>query len=366
MAVDTLGSGLVQVTNTGEPSWTPETAWRLEEDLRLGEAVGGGPEQFSRIRSIASDSRGRIYVPDGAAQEIRVFQPDGTFSHTIGRRGEGPGEFMWASWLATGPNDDLVVLDDQLMRFSVFRPDGTFVESHSRNIVGTGPPRRGHLADGSYLDWAPHWPDGRDDPTSRVLFYPLRYSSDFQRVDTFPPIELLPDLIPDGGALLHFQSMPVISADSEGDVWFATSREYRLHRRTMDGDTVLVASLPAAGPPVDESDRESVRRQWERRPDILAEQLEGLPETRPIVYGIVPDDAGNVLVFVDVAGEPSGTVVDVFRRDGAYRGRMRLPTPVRLSAGMRTVHIRGDHLYVVTYDELDVPHVVRLRIIKGS
>ena len=79
--VDTLPSGLVQVTNDGVGLWTPETAWALEEDLRLGKLDEEGPEQFAQIWSILSDADGRIFILEPQAGEVRVFLPTGEYSH---------------------------------------------------------------------------------------------------------------------------------------------------------------------------------------------------------------------------------------------------------------------------------------------
>ena len=72
VTVDTVGTR-VEVSNTGTPAWTAQTAWRYEEDLRLGTAMATGDamEQFGSIRSVASDSQGRIFVLDGMVEEIR-------------------------------------------------------------------------------------------------------------------------------------------------------------------------------------------------------------------------------------------------------------------------------------------------------
>jgi hypothetical protein len=323
-------------------------------------------EQFGDIEFIASDSRGRIYILDWLSQEIRVFQPAGSYSHTIGRRGRGPGE-LWGAWtLSIGSGDTLTVLDDGAMRFSVFGPGGEHLKSHRRNIVGFGSPRQALLDDGSYLDWAPAFPDGRFGP--RVFFYPVRYGPGFERADTFPPIELTQDMVPDGQMpLMAYGGFVVASADTRGNVWFANSREYRIFRRSLEGDTTLAVTLPAEAAPLGETERESVRKRWTHRPDIGAQQLAGLPRTRPIIYGIMPDNVGHLYVFADVAGEAAGTVVDVFRETGEYLGRMSLPVPVALMRSRPPVaHITSEYLYVVVLDDMDVPYVSRLKIVKES
>lgn len=367
MTVDTVGTR-IEVSNTGTPAWTAETAWRFEEDLRLGTAMatGDAAEQFGSIRSVASDSQGRIFVLDGMVEQIRVFEPTGAYSHSIGGRGRGPGEFSGASELDIGRGDTLTVLDDGLMRFSVFAPDGTLVANHRRDIVGTGAPLRSSLNDGGYLDWALAFPDGR--LGARVLLYPVRYAPGLERADTFPPIEVVQRMVSGGRMpLLDFGGFPVASADRTGSVWFAHSQEYRVFRRGLEGDTTLAFRLPTEAAPLGEPEREYVRRRWSHRPDLLAEQLEALPETKPIIYGIVPDNDGHVLVFVDVAGEEAGTVLDVFSESGEYLGRVKLPVPVPLRpGGPPVVHATRDYLYAVVEDEMEVPYVLRLRKIEGG
>ena len=55
-----------------------------------------GPDLFGAIYSFDVDAWGRIFVLDDQAQEVRIFDPDGTFVRTVGKKGEGPGEFTSA------------------------------------------------------------------------------------------------------------------------------------------------------------------------------------------------------------------------------------------------------------------------------
>ena len=89
--MDTLPSGEIVVRNTHDPLWAPEEAWRVVEDLRIGEAMSEGPDLFGAIYSFDVDAWGRIFVLDDQAQEVRIFDSGGAFVRTVGRRGEGPG-----------------------------------------------------------------------------------------------------------------------------------------------------------------------------------------------------------------------------------------------------------------------------------
>lgn len=366
---DTLEGSRVRVTNTASPAWTRDTAWRLEEDLRIGAGAIDGTEveQFVRISSITTDSRGSIYILDIGSSEIRVFDSSGSFLRTIGRKGEGPGEFLFPSEINIGPSDNLWVLDDGTSRYSRFSRDGTFLDSHPRRIRGrNGGLKGGVLREGAYMDWGLETPDGRFG--ALAVYHPIRLSPDFEHTDSFPPLRLVRDMLPSGEMhLMYFGTQTVAAVDVEGSIWFADAREYRVSRRSLEGDTTLVFTLPVDPAPIGTPETEFLQNELGHLPDLLAQHLEVLPATKPLLHRIRPDNAGHIFTFVDVAGEVPGTCVDVFREDGLFLGRMSLPTPVPLSPRRVVVaHATSEHLYVVVEDELDVQYVSRLKIIRGN
>lgn len=355
-------TGPMVVTNVDGSPWTPETAWQFEEDLRLGSVIAEQPHAFGMIMSVVADASGMIYVLDVYYQRIQVFYPSGAFSHTIGRRGEGPGELSAARSMAIGPGETLWVIDDGSVRYSAFSLDGTFRDSHLRRVRGFYAAASGaFVRAGSYIDWGIGFPDGRLGP--RTVLWPIRLRARFERADSFPPLEYK---LPSGQwPTLPFTGRLSVAIDRQGSLWFAHTEEYRIYRRNLRGDTTLIFGLPASPPRTGKVEREYVRAEFEQDP---GRYLSGLPETKPIVHRIVPDNAGHIFVFVDVAGIPAGSVVDVFQDSGKYLGRMALPTPVPLFPPSHldpVAYATSEHLYVVVKDKLDVPYVSRLRIVKG-
>ena len=53
----------------------------------------------------------------------------------------------------------------------------------------------------------------------------------------------------------------------------------------------------------------------------------------------------------------------MFDPDGRFLGEVTVPFPVRMYP---PPIIRGGHMFAVTEDELEVPYVVRARIVKGT
>jgi hypothetical protein len=90
--IDTLPSGLRVVTNV--PPWLDGSTRGLiqaTEELRIGTALSGGPGEFGALSGLEVDGEGRIYVSDAFNHEIRVFDPDGAFSHCVREEGRGTG-----------------------------------------------------------------------------------------------------------------------------------------------------------------------------------------------------------------------------------------------------------------------------------
>lgn len=341
----------------------------LVEDLRIGSAgiSGDEAEQFGSVSDIATDSRGRIYVLDRTPRRISVFDSDGTFSHHVGREGQGPGELGGAHDIYIGRGDTLWIADDGNARYTRFAPDGTFIDDHPRQVFGVPSTTSGGvLPDGSLLDWAPGLPEGRFGP--RVQYIPVHVTiGDSLRVDSLPYIEQTWEMTA-GGRLPESTFGGAVAADVDGDgrIWFAHTRDYRLYRRTLAGDTTATVSLDVTPPPLEESDREYIRDRYSR-PGLAESYLENVPETKPVIRRLVTDHAGHVFVFPELAGQPAGTVVDLFDVSGEYRGRMRLPTPLKLGPTWPpTVHAADGYLYLVIKDELDVPYVQRLKLVSSD
>ncbi len=96
--------------------------------------------EFAHVTSLGSDELGPGYLVDrgamdvvrdrrgnywvGQEEQIKVFDPDGVFLRTVGRRGDGPTEFRRAAPMHTDASGRVHVFDTRNQRISVI--DGTF------------------------------------------------------------------------------------------------------------------------------------------------------------------------------------------------------------------------------------------------
>lgn len=67
-----------------------ETAVRLVEELRIGDANDDDPRVLGEIRFVVPTPRGGVYVWDQSATQLREYDDRGRFARDIGRSGAGP------------------------------------------------------------------------------------------------------------------------------------------------------------------------------------------------------------------------------------------------------------------------------------
>jgi len=367
--VDTLPSGTIVVTNPATGVWDSATAWRVVEELRIGTVEEIGPALLGQVTALEVDAAGRIYVLEGQAQELRVFDRAGRYVRTIGRKGGGPGEFNQAIGMAWSPAGHLWVLDPQNNRISVIDTAGTFVTSH--HALGGFvfmPWPGGFDTAGVFYNYAPDLSGG----DFRMLL--VRYDSALNPVDSIRPPryegpENYFEVVTNQGRGRMRTGVPFgPGLDWEltpaGDFWAALTGPYELFRVSGRGDTLRRVTRAFEPVPVTGEDVDSAiaNLEWFTSQGGKVDRSR-IPGVKPAVRGMLVADDGHLWIDVTTRDRADqGYVFDIFDSEGRYLGPLRLP--FQLSSYPPPV-IRDGMVIGVTQDELEVPFVVRARILKG-
>ena len=83
--------------------------------------AGDGSGFFSKIKGVAVDSDGHIYVSDAEHDVIQVFDGQGNFLLSFGLSGRGAGEFRFPAGLCVDHRDIIYVADRLNQRVQMFQ-----------------------------------------------------------------------------------------------------------------------------------------------------------------------------------------------------------------------------------------------------
>lgn len=385
--LDSIGDTTVVRTLSGS-LWDGEAA--LVSEISIGELYGPEELLFGSIRSIGVDDRGNVFVFDGQAHHVRVFDSHGAYVGTIGGRGEGPGEFGSAEAIGILPDGRLVVRDPGNRRIAVFTPRTEQWEhwGYDPGNYGSNFPLHTDARGRTYLitrdlsspDWARHiivlGPDGTHVDTLPEPSSPYE-----------PPVIVAEGEV-EGGSSRYTQPVP-----------FAPSFQWTIHpsghfvtglpadyRIDLTRDTGVLRMERTVDPaPVHDDEGARLRDNLERR---LQSNIPGwtwdgpsIPEHKPFYRQLLAGRDGRIWVRLwteahrvenedhdpdDPDSEPVTWVeplrYDVFEPDGVYLGAVVPPDEF-------WPHVNPvfdeDHVWAVTRDALGVERVVRYRIEVG-
>ena len=366
--VDTLPGGTLHVFNPETGVWDSASTWRIEEELRIGSLDGDGPDVLGQVRAVLVDGAGRIYALETQAQEIRVFDHDGSHVRTFGRRGSGPGEIRNGAGMAWDTMGRLWISDPQNGRLSAFDTSGQYVGAVRRpGGFMMFPWPGGFDADGNLWDVGFAGEKGEFRPVlSRIDT--MSESADTIEIPRFGNGERFELRSRDGGVMMAsvpFTAGMVWAFDPRGFIWFGLSNRYRIYQTTFAGDTLRIIDRVYA--PVAITDDELAKAidglEWFTRQGGKIDPTR-IPTEKPSFRRMTIDPHGNIWVLPHLSRDvvPQGRAAfDVFDDEGRYLGRVT--SDVRFDQMMI---FRGDYVYGVTRDEFDVPYLVRARVVKPA
>lgn len=120
--------GVTIVKNPKEPIYS-EDIFSLEEELTIGEKQGNEDSMFSEIIDVGVDDEENVYILDFKEAQIKVFNKDGEYLTTIGKRGQGPGEIQRPMNLVITPGGKILVNDRGARFLHYFKLSGEYIRS---------------------------------------------------------------------------------------------------------------------------------------------------------------------------------------------------------------------------------------------
>ncbi|HEY0929867.1 MAG TPA: 6-bladed beta-propeller [Gemmatimonas sp.] len=375
-----------------------ETAVRLVEELRIGDANDDDPRVLGEIRFVVPTPRGGVYVWDQSATQLREYDDRGRFARDIGRSGAGPGEYRSANGIMPLSGGRLVLWDPQNLRMALFDSTGHSLGHWGHhNTLGVARPG-GLLVDSTDAIYVVTWfrkePKPKDYYNGKYEGYVV-LSADgavrdsIQRPYWLPEPALVISRFSVGAMIgdnVPFAAQPRWTVSPFGYVVSGVGNRYAitLHRPDrplrIERDVSPVPTTPqerTASEAAVTANMRTVNPQWTWNglpiprvkaffSDIRVAADGRIWVERPVAGAPVEYDSAAVspdIVPPIGAGPAPGTrekreqlAFDVFSRDGYLLGSVQPPPESRIT------FMRGDYVWGVVSDDMGRSVVVRWRI----
>lgn len=324
--------------------------------------------EFSEITDVGVDSRGRIYAGDRLG-EIVVLDTAGRLIRRFGKMGGGPGEFQSIGTVHLLEGDSLYVYDGSAQRATVYIPDSDRVAYTIRMPQPTlsfpmdvEPTRNGSLI-AHFRRINGDFPGARQQRND-VIRLLNRDGSAGDDVLAVPEPEILEvrGEQTSGFFLPAFARQSLVRWGPDGRIYSLWTDSARVNIHGTDGRPrgSFTARLATPRIPLSDATIDSIaRRNAGNIPGrAISEAFRARWKTWPLVENMLVDDRSRVWIMPVTQGPLADWLA--FDARGTQLAALRLP---------RTLHprlIRGDRLYAVSRDSLDVESLVVYRLTPSS
>lgn len=335
--------GIVVVENPASPIHR-NAALSLEEELSIGREDAGEEYLFSDIPGFDVSDEGRIYVINQPDANVRVFDRNGLFLKTIGRKGQGPGEMEMPVYIQIGVGRDIFIFDYMGYRGLYFNSAGEFLRQQPS--LGTFMPVRmdsqGKIIGMEIL--APPPLGGKVikayGPDLRPLFEIAKEEQGLKNVfDIGRPA-----------------CYCVVKPD-DSIVW-GDSKEYILNVLDSEGRQIRRITKPYDPVPISNEDRESISKRYA---DAVRYGMKvEFRSHYPAFAGIFADDSGRILVktYERSESDKDSFYFDVFDPEGRFYAKV----PIKVNLDRLSVWKNGK-LYAHEMDPEGFPNIKRYAVV---
>jgi len=334
-------NGVQVIENPVKPSLPPgvPSQMRIKKELVIGKSSGRDEYMFGEARGVAVDDSGRIFVLDSKQTLIRVFDRNGVYLKTIGKKGQGPGELQTPQHVFTTWQEEIMIEDHLPRQFVFYSLDGKFLRnvSFARVFIFT----TGIDSAGNFIGIVQ---TGEPDGNVQVL---NRYSPEFKYLHTVGyPIK------GDRGTYNFFKPWLRWAVYKGNHIIFSFSEKYEL--LIYDAAGRLVRKIVKKYKPVKISEEElAYMRKVIRLPSTVRLIV---PKHHPAFQRFTVDDKDRIFVQTwEKTKDGKGCIYDVFSPEGICIARVPLHAVPRVW--------KRDKLYTIEEDADSYQYVVRYKVI---
>ena len=324
--------GIEYIYNTEIPLY-PKRTLSFKEELAIDPEDDEVNIILFRPGSFIVGPNENIYISDERDKAIKVFDPNGKYKLTIGRRGQGPGEFQRLGSQAFLPDRSLLVLDSMQKRTSLFDSSGEFLESFKweENLGSLCLATNSSLILRKYTFGAKNNPlDALED---RKLFI-REYDFEGSEINSFGEFKVEKTRIYTTGRAAvamapPYPPMSIFAGDLERQyLYHMVNNEYHIEVYDRTGKVIRKIERPYEPAPFTRQDAQEFLARYEEGSGMRkALEAMSMPKVKTITTRMLIDDRGNLWVETFEKKEEEDRILkayDIFNADGFYEAKVWL------------------------------------------
>ncbi|UCE41652.1 MAG: 6-bladed beta-propeller [Candidatus Aminicenantes bacterium] len=338
--------GTIIIRNPKEPVHK-EPVFELVEDLVIKGSEKIEEQMFQSIHTLDVDAEGYMHILDEQAGNIKVFDQNGSFVKTIGRKGQGPGEFGMPISLFLSRQNQIIVNDMGQRKVQYFDMKGNYLKEFS-------------IAD-KFLFFGPMVTSSGDlivsytIPQEKPVTVLQKLDPEFQSILTFTSLSMDTPPVLNIFVARSLSSLRWSMTENEEIIWAdIKNSEYELRFHDADGKLkrIITREYDPISITSDDKDRlmeetfgNNPTDQWDIR----------FPDHYPPFSGFSFDDLGHLFVKrYEKETHEKGGLYDIFDAEGKYIAQTRLK--------MNPMIWKKGHMYTIEDDEEELKVVKRYKV----
>ena len=328
---------------------------------------------FESPSDLTFDSEDNIYISDSSAHNIKVFDPEGQFIKTLGRKGQGPGELFMPSYISF-EKGRIVVCELGNRRISVLTKNGEFLKAVPILPAEGWPRKIRTLSNGNFIiEKMKRFYDDNEKPQESFIEV---YSSDLEckktiytqsvwrnKYITSPVRTNVPqpfanlvywDVAPDGRIVISYSGKYTIEIfDSEKGKLFDFSHTYDPVKVTKEDKIYFFDNITTS------SSQGGIKK---GAPEYIVENTK-FPKYKPAFQYIIVDGEGNILVFSYSEGiAKEARSFDAFDPEGHLISRVQLKGTHAFPPYHSSLYRRGKHFWIKETTEQGLYQIVKYNV----
>lgn len=327
---------------------------------KIWEVESVGSDVLADIQNIKTSRDGRVFVAESKHCLIYIFDKDGKYISSFGKKGEGPGEIMNYS-----SGEQLFVIDDTVIFVSLgkiqyFSPDGEYKKTV---IIPPALKPRTFLSQDVFVS-APSSLVAINSDSAKMVMYNVKDRSS-KVITEFKPFKNAVQQINSEGAerrvgVVIPSVTPLMCVDSGGDkVCYGMSNSYNIH--FFDSNTNEAGFFGMKGreqiPLSQEFKKEVASWFKDLPPDVVKNTVNGLPDKASFFWDLKVEKNGLVYAFISNPNDSSAQAMDIFSPTGKFLYSSTLKPEEGMTFGV--FYFDGDLLYFSVEDKEGTVRVVK-------